>query len=67
MNDRAQGGSSINEGELELMIHRRTRLDDSRGVGEPLNEKGKDGLGLPTFVTHKLLFTSDCKFLKHID
>ena len=38
LNDRAQGGTSLNEGELELMIHRRTFKDDSRGVDEPLNE-----------------------------
>ena len=40
MNDRAQGGASIKEGELELMIHRRCLHDDARGVGEPLNEIG---------------------------
>jgi len=43
MNDRAQGGSSLNSGELELMIHRRLLVDDSRGVGEPLNEVGSNG------------------------
>ena len=61
MNDRAQGGSSIQEGEIEIMIHRRTKMDDNRGVGEPLNEKGKDGLGLTTFTTHHLLFKLDGK------
>ncbi|KAI3451418.1 hypothetical protein Pfo_008083 [Paulownia fortunei] len=36
--DRATGGSSINDGEIELMLHRRMINDDSRGVGEPLDE-----------------------------
>jgi len=36
--DRSQGGSSLTDGALELMIQRRTLHDDARGVGEPLNE-----------------------------
>ncbi|KAK6922587.1 Glycosyl hydrolases family 38, C-terminal beta sandwich domain [Dillenia turbinata] len=36
--DRATGGASINDGELELMLHRRMIFDDSRGVGEALDE-----------------------------
>lgn len=36
--DRALGGSSIVDGEVELMLHRRLLLDDSRGVAEALNE-----------------------------
>lgn len=36
--DRANGGSSISDGEIELMLHRRTIADDSRGVGEALDE-----------------------------
>ncbi|KAG8388777.1 hypothetical protein BUALT_Bualt02G0160500 [Buddleja alternifolia] len=38
MVDRATGGSSIHDGEIELMLHRRMINDDSRGVGEPLDE-----------------------------
>ncbi|XP_058107978.1 alpha-mannosidase-like isoform X3 [Magnolia sinica] len=36
--DRAIGGASIQDGELELMLHRRMVHDDSRGVGEALDE-----------------------------
>jgi len=36
--DRACGGSSLNSGELEYMIHRRILWDDDRGVAEALNE-----------------------------
>ncbi|XP_054743678.1 lysosomal alpha-mannosidase [Anastrepha obliqua] len=38
LNDRAQGGSSLKDGVLELMLHRRLLLDDAFGVGEALNE-----------------------------
>mmetsp|Transcript_7270 Transcript_7270/g.17535 ORF Transcript_7270/g.17535 Transcript_7270/m.17535 type:complete len:806 (+) Transcript_7270:977-3394(+) len=38
LNDRSQGGASLEEGSLELMLHRRLLHDDSRGVGEPINE-----------------------------
>jgi len=38
LNDRAQGVASIQDGALEVMVHRRTLRDDSRGVGEPMNE-----------------------------
>ncbi|KAI3983459.1 hypothetical protein MKX01_038879 [Papaver californicum] len=36
--DRSVGGSSIMDGQEELMLHRRLVHDDSRGVAEPLNE-----------------------------
>lgn len=38
MNDRAQGGSVIKDGRIEFMQNRRSVKDDSRGVGEPIDE-----------------------------
>ena len=38
LTDRAQGGASLQSGQLEVMLHRRTLFDDQRGVAEPLNE-----------------------------
>jgi len=55
--DRAQGGSSINQGSIELLIHRRLLLDDARGVEENLNELDWDGQGMRQKMTHTLLFT----------
>ncbi|WOL07300.1 alpha-mannosidase [Canna indica] len=37
--DRAVGGSSIRDGEIEVMLHRRLLVDDSRGVAEALDEQ----------------------------
>ncbi|WVZ05250.1 hypothetical protein V8G54_018596 [Vigna mungo] len=36
--DRSVGGSSLEDGQMEVMIHRRLLHDDARGVGEVLNE-----------------------------
>ena len=36
--DRSQGGSSLKQGQVELMVHRRIFRDDRRGVAENLNE-----------------------------
>ncbi|KAK4872843.1 hypothetical protein RN001_014872 [Aquatica leii] len=38
LNDRAQGGTSLKDGEIELMLHRNCLNDDAFGVGEPLDE-----------------------------
>jgi len=38
MSDRTHGGSSLNDGEIELMMMRRLLADDNYGVGEVLNE-----------------------------
>uniref|UniRef100_A0A1B6DE70 Alpha-mannosidase n=1 Tax=Clastoptera arizonana TaxID=38151 RepID=A0A1B6DE70_9HEMI len=43
--DRSHGGSSIADGQVELMLHRRILRDDGFGVAEALNEKAfGDGL-----------------------
>ncbi|XP_060578031.1 lysosomal alpha-mannosidase-like isoform X2 [Ruditapes philippinarum] len=46
MTDRSHGGGSINDGQIEIMLHRRNLFDDCLGVGEPLNETGADHKGL---------------------
>ncbi|XP_053696668.1 lysosomal alpha-mannosidase-like [Sabethes cyaneus] len=57
LNDRAQGGTSMQDGVLELMVHRRLLRDDAFGVGEPLNETAYDR-GLIARGKHYLLFGS---------
>ncbi|ERL87070.1 hypothetical protein D910_04471 [Dendroctonus ponderosae] len=38
LNDRSQAGTSLGEGQIELMVHRRDVKDDAKGVGEALND-----------------------------
>ena len=59
LNDRNQGASSLQNGTIEFMIQRRTYRDDSRGVGEALNEtavNSTDGRGLGVITKHYLRF-----------
>ena len=57
-NDRAQGGASILNGEIEIMVHRRLLYDDARGVGEPLNETNPwNTEGLVQYMTHIFQFS----------
>ena len=68
LTDRSQGGSSLSDGSIELMIQRRLLHDDARGVGEPLNETDvgitscppygnatREGNGVIVKGTHRLL------------
>jgi len=62
MTDRSESGTSLRDGEIQLMVHRRTLYDDHRGVGEPINEtgatgpKGKFGLGLVVTGVQRVTF-----------
>ncbi|CAG2170825.1 unnamed protein product [Oppiella nova] len=58
LNDRSQGGSSIKDGSVELMVHRRDLFDDVFGVAEALNEPGFDGKGLQIMGKFWIHFTS---------
>eukprot|EP00474_Spongospora_subterranea_P012285 CRZ12743.1 hypothetical protein [Spongospora subterranea] len=58
LTDRSQGGSSLESGQIEVMVHRRLLHDDHLGVSEPLNETGADGRGLVIRGTHSLLVSS---------
>lgn len=56
LTDSSQAGSSLQDGEVELMVHRRLLVDDHRGVNEPLNETGISGKGLIVWGTHYVQF-----------
>jgi len=58
LNDRSQGCASMDDGDLEFMVHRRTLMDDGRGVGQAINETGLDGRGLITTGIHYLSFAA---------
>ena len=65
LTDRSQGGTSMLDGQVELMVHRRALDDDAFGVGEPLNEPGFDGKGLVIRGKHVLLLNSFDDGYKH--
>ena len=46
MNDRSQAGTSLKDGAVQLLLHRRLVCDDNKGVVELLNETDADGKGL---------------------
>ena len=56
LTDRSQGGSSLKDGSVEVMVHRRLMVDDQRGVGEALNETGQFGDGLIIRGRHWVVF-----------
>jgi hypothetical protein len=61
LTDRSQGGGSLLNGEMEVMVHRRTLQDDNRGVGEPINEPGISGTGLIIKGVHRVIFASPAR------
>lgn len=66
LTDRPQGGSSILDGTIELMLHRRLLFDDYKGMEEALNELGEDGRGLVVRGKHKLLLNTFQESLRQI-
>uniref|UniRef100_A0A0N5ANJ3 Alpha-mannosidase n=1 Tax=Syphacia muris TaxID=451379 RepID=A0A0N5ANJ3_9BILA len=60
LTDRSEGGTSLNDGQIELMIHRRAFYDDGYGVEEPLDEYGDNKQGLIASGKH-WLFVSNTK------
>ncbi|XP_018323357.1 lysosomal alpha-mannosidase-like [Agrilus planipennis] len=54
LTDRSQGGSSLTDGEIELMVHRDCIHDDAFGVNEALQEKAY-GKGLVVRGSHYLM------------
>ena len=54
LTDRSQGATSLNTGELEVMVHRRCEVDDWFGVGEALEETAF-GAGLVARGSHLIL------------
>jgi hypothetical protein len=67
LTDRSQGTSSLQDGAIEIMLHRRILLDDMRGVQEPLNETSfispypnpvRGGAPLVVKGAHRMVFTA---------
>ena len=61
--DRSQGGASLKDGEIELMVHRRCLYDDAFGVDEALDEKAF-GTGLVVRGTHYLVLSGKDNSMK---
>ncbi|UJR06766.1 hypothetical protein I4U23_011053 [Adineta vaga] len=57
LTDRSEGGGSLHDGSIEIMVHRRILHDDSLGVNEPLNETAF-GKGLVVRGKHFLIVES---------
>lgn len=52
MNNRAQGGSSLEPGAIEFMQNRRIAADDKRGMDEWLDETDSNGNGIKVPATY---------------
>jgi hypothetical protein len=57
--DRAQGASCLDNGEIEIMIHRLTCADDWKGLGETLNEQEEFEGGMLRVTTRHYLSYSN--------
>ena len=55
LTDRSQGATSLENNQLEIMVHRKTLKDDKKGVSEALNEHAF-GHGLVARGKHHLTF-----------
>ena len=63
MNSRSQGGSVIQDGRIEIMQNRRLNVDDSRGMGEALNETDANGNGITVPATYYVqLYNTKLRF-----
>ncbi|CAD8062927.1 unnamed protein product [Paramecium primaurelia] len=59
INDRSQGGTSLSNGVIELMLHRRLNNDDYKGVNERLNEQEEVNnqlVGMRQMISHIIVF-----------
>ncbi|KAE9549642.1 hypothetical protein FO519_007149 [Halicephalobus sp. NKZ332] len=65
LTDRSQGGTSLVDGQVELMLHRRMYQDDNFGVEESLDEPGVDGRGLVARGKHWLILEAKKDQKKH--
>merc|ERR1712192_39478 len=63
--DRSEGGSSLKDGQLELMVHRQCLKDDYFGVGEPLEEQAF-GQGLVARGSHLLVRHSELSLVRKL-
>ncbi|VDD91932.1 unnamed protein product [Enterobius vermicularis] len=65
LTDRSEGGTSLRDGEIEIMLHRRTLYDDGYGVGEALDEPGTTPGGLVAKGKHWFIMSapSEAAFL----
>ncbi|KAM3728479.1 Lysosomal alpha-mannosidase [Dirofilaria immitis] len=58
LTDRSHGGTSLVDGQIELMLHRRLFYDDNFGVDEALDELGDTGQGLVVRGRHWIIMES---------
>ena len=63
LTDRAQGGSSLSDGQVEMMVHRRL-IYNGNGHAFNINEPGVDGKGLIVRGKHYLYFGPTIKTIE---